>query len=79
MYLLSLISRELCEGHSHRLSRVSAAVSTCYYLVAQTGYEPRLKLRFTLLELSEKEGNMSFGIRVNIATAAMEDIYEGYL
>jgi hypothetical protein len=29
-----------------------------------------------LLELSEKEGIMSFCISINIATAAMEGIYE---
>ena len=39
-FLLSLISRELAKGHSHRLSRVTAAVPTCYYLVAQTGLRP---------------------------------------
>ncbi len=34
--MLSLISIELVKGHSHRLSRVTAAVPTSYYLVAQT-------------------------------------------
>ncbi len=29
-----------------------------------------------MLELSEKEGIISFGISINIATAAMEEIYK---
>jgi hypothetical protein len=33
-------ARELFKEHSHRLSRVTAAVSTCYYLVVQT-HHPR--------------------------------------
>ncbi len=36
VYLLASAARELLKEHAHRPSRVTAAVSTCYYLVAQT-------------------------------------------
>ncbi len=75
--MLPSVARELFTEHSDRLGRVIPAVSTCYYLVAQNRFGlTRLKLRFTPLEFSGKKRNMSFGIRINIATAAVEDIYE---
>jgi hypothetical protein len=77
--LPSLIARERFTKHLDRLSRVTLAVFTCYYLVAhwQTGLGYLgSSCVSTSLELSEKEGTISFGIPINVATAAMEEIYK---
>jgi hypothetical protein len=36
VYLLASAAGEVFKGHSHRLSRVTAAVSYCYYLAPQS-------------------------------------------
>ncbi len=82
MYLLVTVARGPFTEHSNRLSRVTPAVPLSYCLVAQTGLSYRLKLRFYFSKTFRKGGDYvinnlaSFSISINIATAAMEGIYE---
>ncbi len=61
MYLLALAAEEFFKGHSHRLSRVTAAVSYCYNLVAQTGRLMGRKSNQALEGLLSSRGGMARG------------------
>jgi hypothetical protein len=55
--LIASAAGEPFKGHLHRLSRVTAAVSYCYYLVAQTGFSSSVTSCYDLARAFRKGGD----------------------